>query len=245
MVDDVFAGDQTGKGVFDTLVGDGKKFDNAEALAAGKLKADEHISTIEQENATLKEQLAADGSTKEKETKMSDLLDAIKEANAKEGSEGGQTMSTEELEQLVRKVVAGDRGIETKDSNRAKGNELVLKLVDGNVEAARQLVTERGTALGMSPEAMRDLSEQSPSAFAALISPDKSTASSGDLSILPSVNTDVLNGNAAPLEVDGFKTKAWFNAKKTEVGHVKYLNDQSIQRELTRSMNGLGERFNN
>jgi hypothetical protein len=199
MVDDVFASDQTGEGVFGTLVGEGKKFDNAEALAAGKLKSDEHIVTIEQENAELKTKLEAADSTKEKEGNMKEIIDAIKDANTKEGSESGQTMSTDELEQLVRKVVAGDRGIETKDSNRAKGNELVLKLVDGNVEAAKQLVTERATALGMSPDALRELSEQSPDAFATLISPDKSTASSGDLSILPSVNTDVLENTTVPL----------------------------------------------
>jgi hypothetical protein len=75
--------------------------------------------------------------------------------------------------------------------------------------------------------------------------PSESTASSGSLSTLPSINTDVLSQDTRVTEVDGFKTKAWFDAKKKEVGHVKYINDQTIQMELTRSMNGLGERFNN
>ena len=92
---------------------------------------------------------------------------------------------------------------------------------------------------------LAELSEDSPTAFAALIDPAGGTASSGNPSILPHVKTDALGGDTPVLEVDGFKTKAWFDAKKKEVGHVKYLNDQSIQRELARSVNGLGERFNN
>jgi hypothetical protein len=47
------------------------------------------------------------------------------------------------------------------------------------------------------------------------------------------------------MEIEGFKTKAWFDAQKKEIGHVKYINDRNIQQELTRSMNGLRERFNN
>lgn len=244
MTTDIFASDHTGESVLDTLVGEGKKFDNVEALAAGKLKSDEHITTIEQENADMKTQLEELMKSKDKGENMTEIMEAIKAAALKEGSETGQTMPNEELEKLVREVMKGDKQSETKEANRAIGNALVLKLVDGNVEAARLLVTERATALGMSPQALASLSEQSPTAFADLITPDKSTASSGDTSILPKINT-VLDSNARPLEVEGYKTKAWFDAKKTEVGHVKYLNDQTIQKELTRSMRGLGERFNN
>jgi len=245
MPDDVFSSDQTTESVLDTLVGEGKKFGSVEELAQGKAKSDEHITTIETENATLKEQVETLTAGKAKGDNMSEILEAIKAASAKEGSEGGQTMSQEELEQLVRKVVTGDNEADTKAANRAIGNTLVLKLTDGNVEAARLLVTERATALGMSPAALAALSESSPDAFASLITPDKSTASSGSTSVLEGMNTNALNQNSDPQEVDGFKTKAWFTAKRLEVGHVKYLNDQVIQRELSRSMNGLGERFNN
>ena len=242
MSDDVFATDQSGDSVLDTLVGAGKKFDNVEALAKGKQESDEHIKTIEQENAKLKEDLEKAGA----DSNINELIEAVKQAQAiKQSSEGDKTMSQEELQEVIRSIVKDDNTADTKAANRAKGNALVLQKVDGNVEAARALVTERATALGMTPKALAELSEESPEAFAALIDPKTSIASSGSPTQLDGVRTDVLDSNTIPLEEDGFKTKAWFDAKRKEVGHVKYINDQTIQRELTRSMNGLGERFNN
>ena len=154
-------------------------------------------------------------------------------------------MSTEELQEAVRSIVETDKTADTKAANRAIGNELVLKRVDGNVEAARALVTERAAALGMSPSKLAELSEESPSAFASLIDPTASAAISGHTASLDGIRTDVLGDTGPVLEVEGFKTKAWFDAKRKEVGHVKYLNDGAVQRELVRSINGLGERFDN
>jgi len=246
MSDDVFAADQGSVSALDALVGEGKKFADAEALAKGKAQADEHISTVEQENATLKEQLEAATLAAGKTAPVEELLAAIKEANTtQQSSEGGQTMSADELQDVIKSVLQTEKSAETKATNRAKGNALVLKAVDGDVEAARALVAERAGTLGMTPAQLAELSEDSPEAFATLIDPKTSTPSSGSPTSLPHVNVEGLNQDSRPLEVEGFKTKAWFDAKRKEVGHVKYINDPSIQGELTRSMNGLGERFNN
>ncbi len=247
MTTDVFATDQSGESVLEALVGEGKKFADAEALAQGKAKSDEHIKTIEQENAALKEQLEAATLASGKTASVEELMEAIKTANAaKQSSEGDKTMSAEELQEVIKSTLQAEKDADTKATNRAKGNELVLKAVDGNVEAARALVAERAAAVNMTPAALAELSENSPEAFATLIDPKTVAAGSGSPTSLPNVHRDALNNDAArPQEIDGFKTKAWFDAKKAEVGHVKYINDQVIQRELTRSMNGLGERFNN
>jgi hypothetical protein len=74
---------------------------------------------------------------------------------------------------------------------------------------------------------------------------DSTANSSGSLTQLPNNSTDALSNTGPVLEVDGFKTKAWFDAKRKEVGPAKYINDPSIQGELVKSMNGLRERFNN
>lgn len=246
MADDVFADDKSAVSVLDTLVGEGKKFGDAEALAKGKLAADAHISKIEQENAELKAKAEAATSSDDKAEIVKELLEKLKTSQPAQGaSDGEKTMSTEELQETIRSVLQDDNDANTKASNRAKGNALVLEKVGGNVEAARQLVAERAAAVGLTPAKLAELSEDSPTAFAALIDPTGSTASSGSPSILPHVNTNALGNDTPALEKDGFKTKAWFDAKKKEVGHVKYLNDQSIQNELTRSMNGLGALFNN
>jgi hypothetical protein len=242
MSDDVFATDQGSSEVsaLDALVGEGKKFDNVEALAKGKAESDEHIARIEQENAELKGKLG----TGTKEATLAELIEAVK-AQSKEGSEGETTMSTEDLVKTIKDELAADSEADTKAANRATGNALVLEKTEGNVEAARLLVAERAAAVGMTPAALAGLSETSPQAFAKLIEGDGSTASSGSPTILPSHSTDVLDSSAPVMEIEGFKTKAWFDAQKKEIGHVRYINDRNIQRELSRSMNGLGERFNN
>jgi len=247
MTTDVFATDQGSESVLDTLVGEGKKFADAEALAKGKATSDAHIKTIEQENAALKEQLEAATLASGKSASVEELMEAIQKANAeKQSSEGGKTMSAEELQEVIKSTLQAEKTADTKAANRAIGNELVLKAVEGNVEAARALVAERAAAVNMTPAALAELSENSPEAFATLIDPKTVAATSGSTAALPHARTEALNQDASrPLEIEGFKTKAWFDAKKAEVGHVKYINDQAIQQELTRSMNGLRERFNN
>lgn len=248
MADDVFAGDQTSESVLDTLVGEGKKFGDVEALAKGKAQSDEHIVTIEQENAALKEQLARNTSDDDKAAQVKELLAAVKAQAEKkdEGSEGDKTMSQEELTDIVKDIYQGEKSAETKAANRARGNALVLGKVEGNVEAARILVAERAQAVGMTVQALAELSESSPEAFATLVGVGDSTANSnGSLQQLPNQSMDALNNQETVMEVDGFKTKAWFDAQRKEIGVAKYINSPLIQGELVKSMNGLGERFNN
>lgn len=247
MSSDVFAtqtSDST-ESVLDALVGEGKKFDTAEELAKGKLASDNHIAQIEAENASLKAQLEADNKVREQGASVQELLDTVK-ANQANSSEQGQTMSNEELATMVKTVMSDEKSAETKATNRSQGNELVLKLAEGSVDTARHLVAQRAEALGMTPAALASVSESSPAAFAELMAGAKSTTqATGSPQALPGqMNTDVY-GTSRQLEIDGFKTKAWFDGQKKEMGHVKYVQSPIINKELRRSINGLGERFNN
>lgn len=250
MADDVFGDDQSTESVLDTLVGEDKKFKTVEDLAKGKQASDQHIQTVEAENAELKEQLAKLQKDGEGQARLKDLVLAVEKAQ--QGSEAeGDKLSQDELIETIKTVMNTERSAETKAANRQKGNELVLKLVDGDVDAAKLLVTERARELGMRPVDLAELSETSPSAFARLLGGDKGTTQTdgGSTQSLPHQRTDAVDTSRA-MEAQGqdggvYKTKAWFDAKRKEVGHVAYINDQAIQRELARSINGLGERFNN
>ena len=82
--------------------------------------------------------------------------------------------------------------------------------------------------------------------FAQLIKPSGGTHSSGSTSQLPGARSDALDSANVVMERNGFKTKAWFDAKRKELGRVKYLNDPHIQGELARSIANLPlEEFNN
>lgn len=251
MSDDVFAqteGQKESAAIIEELVGEGKKFATLDDLAKGKLAADEHISKVEQENADLRSKLDEFQNTQKGETKMEDILDAVRSAVAQKELQGepqDKTLSEDELTDIVRKVIDKEKLTDTKEANRQRGNELVLKLVDGDVEAAKRFVTERANKLGTTPQRLRELSEESPDMFAQLINP-VGTHSSGSTSQLPGSRSEAFEHNMAVMERNGFKTKAWFDAKRKEVGRVKYLNDPRIQTELAKSIANLSlEDFNN
>ena len=243
---DVFTNDQEGgnESALDALVGEGKKFNDVEGLAKGKQESDTHITKLEGEQAELKTQLEKLQKEKGTEYTVAELMKAVREATAKTGSEGDKPMSNEELQEVIKSVMDGENVANTKATNRAQGNKLVLDKVDGNVEAAKALVAERAGKLGMSPAKLAELSEESPSAFARLMEIDASTASSGTAS-LDGVNTESLGADQPVLEIDGHKTKSYFDAKRKEMGNRAYLNDSVLQGELQRSSQALGvERFN-
>lgn len=238
-------GGNSEENLLDALVGEGRKFKTVEELAKGKLNADNHIESIEQENAKLKLQNAELQQAQAKADSVTDLLEAVRN-QSKESSEGAATMTSEELAQMVKTVMKDEKSAETKAFNRSQGNSLVLKLADGNVDTARLLVAEKAEALGMTPQALATLSESSPSAFAELMSTIKpNPKSDGSTNNLPGKRTEYLDGNTRQLEIDGFKTKAWFDGQKKEMGHVKYIQSPQIQSELRKSISGLGDRFNN
>lgn len=244
MSTDVFAtGENNTSTALEQLVGEGKKFATVEDLAKGKLAADAHVSTLEAEAAATKDQLATLNREKGTEYTVADLMKAVKDAtDSKEGdAEGTKPMSSEELQELIKSAIAGEKQTSTKDANRAKGNALVLSKANGNIEVAQALIAERATAVGMTPASLAELSESSPEAFAKLMEID-STTQAPSTGALHSVNTDVLN--AGVMEVDGYKTRSYYEAKRKEMGNLKYIHDKSLQTEMQRASQALGAKFN-
>jgi len=246
MTDDIFTEIKGGtESSLETLVGDGKKFVDTEALAKGKQEADVHIAKLEEEAAANKE--AFDKLQKEKGTEYSvaDLMKAVREADTKGSSEDGtKPLSAEELENVVKSVLDRESSASTKATNRAQGNTLVLAKVDGNVEAAKALIAEQAGKHGLTPSKLAELSEESPQAFAKLMDLDVSAVLPKGITTLPGQNTEVLPTGPV-LEIEGHKTKSYFDAKRKEMGGRKFLNDHALQLELNKSAQALGlERFN-
>lgn len=223
------------------LVGDGKKFADAEALAVGKKESDNFIEQLKREK---QEALDALEDAQKDETKgktLADLVEAVKAAQDSEGADN-QPMSDEDFQEKVRTIVKGDSEKATRDSNRDVGNALVLQKVGGNVEAAKAYVAERAKALSTTPAKLRELSEESPDLFAKAMELDTSTASQSTVQ-LPSTTS-----NLDPVvveEVDGHKTKAYYDRMKKDMGVRKYLDDHGLQNQLMADALALGERFDN
>ncbi len=242
MSDDVFGTPAANTdSALDALVGEGKKFATVELLAEGKAKSDEHIAALEKEAADNKE--AFEKLTKEKGTySVDDLMKAVKDAAIAKEGEAGTTkpMSPEELQELIKSAIAGEKQTSTEDANRAKGNALVLSKAGGDVEVAKALVAERAKVVGMTPAALAELSESSPEAFAKLMEID-STKQAPNTSGLPNSNTDVQQTGV--LEVDGHKTASYFEARRKEMGNLKYIHDKALQTEMGKATQALGDKF--
>jgi len=241
MADDIFAtSEKDTSTALEQLVGDGKKFATVEDLAKGKLAGDAHISTLEAEAAAKPK-----GNEEPVQQNVADLIKAVKEAaaNTKEGdSEETKPMSTEDLQELIKSAILGEKETSTKDSNRAKGNALVLSKANGDVAVAKAMVAERATAVGMTPTSLAELSESSPAAFAKLMEIDSKTQapSTGGL---PNAQGNVLDSGAV-LEVEGHKTKSYYEAKRKEMGNKDYMYDSKLQTEMQKAAIALGSRFN-
>jgi len=240
MPNDVFSGDQSGNegaSALEALVGEDKKFTDAEALAKGKLASDEHIKTLEEENAKLKADVP--------ETKtVAELIETIKASQQTKPKEEDQPMSDEELQEKVRAIVSGDSAVATATANRELGNSLVLSKVGGDAEVAKAYVAEKAAQLGLTPESLATLSEQSPKAFAELMKLDSTKAPLKSTASLPGIRTEATLQPNVVLEVDGHKTKAHYDNLRKELGVKKWLNDTTIQASMARDATALGVKFN-
>ena len=253
MSDDVFA--QTGaaesEGTESTvttsplvdLVGEDKKFKTLDDLAKGKLESDKFIEQLQVELKTVREQMAELEDAASKKATVSDLVDAVKNANKKVETEGNQPISEENLKKLVTDIMEGQTEAQTRASNFKQANQSVLDKFNGDVEAARTYTAERAKQLGISVEKLRSLGEESPSAFRTLMDVKPSTGSQSVTALQESVVERGANPQR-PMVIDGHRTKAYYDNLKKELGPSKYWNDTKIQGAYSKDAMALGDRFN-
>ena len=233
------AGDET---ALQGLVGEGKKFSTAEDLAKGKLESDTFITKLEAENAEALEALkVAQDSAKDGQT-VSELLKAMKDSQTKTPDDGKPVLSEDDLRKIVRETVSGDSKEATASLNRAVGNKLVLEKVGGDAEAAKTYLADRAAALNLTVDQLATLSESSPQAFAELV-----IGSTKDSTVKPSITTLKTAGDGEgiastlALEVEGHKTKAYYDALKKEMGVQKFLGNHKLQNAYLKDAMALTE----
>lgn len=229
--------------VLDELVGPGKKFATVEDLAMGKHKSDQFIEKLLAEQ---KEALDALGKLESDSTQQKTIADLIAEVRGKgtDDDKGNQPLTDEELQEKIRSIVRGDSEAQTRDKNRDLGNKLVLGRVNGDAEAAKLYIAERAKQLGLKAERLVELSEESPTAFAKIMEIDTSTSHQKGIADLHGSNTQFL-GTGPQMEVEGRKTKAWYDLQRKEMGTVKFLSNTKMQLAYLKDAEALGERFSN
>ena len=227
------------------LVGEGKKFATNEDLAKGKQEADLFIEKLQDEN---KQALAALVEAQEKgkdSATVSELLAAVKEAQSKSADESTPQLDESALVDLVKKTLQGENAADKAARNRKEANSLVLQKVNGDAEAAKAYVAERAKSLGLSPERLGELSEESPSAFAALVGlTPQAVPSKGIGDLKADTNPQALKPDSIAM-IDGHHTQAHYTALRKEMGVAKFLGQKSIQIQMLKDAQALGmDKFN-
>lgn len=216
----------------------GEQWSDPQAIAKGKLEADEHISNLEKQLAEMREDVA-------KNDYASKVLAALENKDAAQrntpqptddGNTGTQNTTGDtsvDIESLVEKTL-------TEREQKAKVTQNVDKVNKALTEAfgteATKVVQEKAQSLGMSIERMQDLAGESPDAFLALVGGATAPEKGPDVS--SSVNT-----SAAAFNRSGEKNWAYYQQMRRD-NPTQYYKP-TVQNEMVAARQQLGEKFYN
>ena len=241
-------GDNQGNGnqlsFMDQLVGDGKKFSDVEALAKGKMEADQHIHNLEMQVKALTDSTAKNDYAKE----LIDQLQNNKAAapntasdvvppnnNTNVSTEPANTpsgLSEDDLRSLVTKTLAEQKGKEVADSNlRAVDAKLTEKF--GTEANAR--IEKKAMELGMTKDRLQAIAAESPTAFFTLI---------GEPTQMP--NNPIINGSVRTDSVVQNTSERNFNYyQDMRRKDPKMFNSPAMQAQQMDDAVRLGDKFYN
>ena len=223
--------------ILDALVGEGKKYANLEELAKGKAEADSFIDKLKDENSDLRKQA-------EEKTTIMDLMEAFKSLNQEQesNSESVTPLDDEVLQGKLEQMIKEREAKRTSEANRTEAMKLVSEKLNGDEKAVDLFVQQKALQLGMEADKLWSLSEESPAGFAQIIGLESQPTQQVTPMSLPHQNTEAVSSGPS-MEVDGFKTKNWFDQQRREMGNKKFINSSTIQRRMIEAREKLGDRF--
>lgn len=161
--------------VFETLVGEGKKFSDSEALAKAKQESDAFIEHLKTEAAELREALNVQLDTR-------DVLERARTPKTVETPPvttptPAPTTSNEDLATRIKEALASQS---REAQAKANANEVRQKLLDvfGDQTKAEEVMTRRAAELGVSLGFLQEVAVTSPKAFYAQLGLDGTSKSS-------------------------------------------------------------------
>jgi hypothetical protein len=209
MTDTVFATVEVP--VVETLVGEGKKFKDVEALAKGKLESDKHITGLEVQIKELRDEL---GKRLDGETELNKLRDELK--SLREGKvDRPREVTTPELtatdvETLVEQTIAKREVVRTAEQNILDAHQEMVKHF-GDAAKAKEHLEKKAMELGVSVAWLRDVAAKSPKAF--LVQMDLKPISNQTNFSTGGVNIQALNSKVGD-PAQG--TKAYYDKMRQE-----------------------------
>jgi hypothetical protein len=197
------------------LVGEGKKYADAAALARSRLEADNHIARIERENAGIRAELQKRLSMEELLTKLQSQTQApaAGQDNQKTNSDGSQNqpqtaeVKPEEVSKLVQSELAKARAADIARTNLQFAKQ---KLTEAFGENYREVLDAKVKELGVTQDYLNRLAMEQPNVLLKLVGePPKAQNAQVPTGRTIDASKQVLN-NQTP--ADGFKGQKYFTS---------------------------------
>ena len=218
------------------LVGEGKKFTDAESLAKGKYEADVHVSNLERQITELREDI-------DQGAKLSELMELVREQNKPApkdpdkspvvpGDTSSGQMTEEELKSLIETHVSERDKQSLKTRNLVEADKaLSTKFGDG----AGRVLNDRAAGLGMTVDDLKAVASENPKAFFRLMGMDGSNQT---------VDSGTLLGGAQRSEggeIKGANTRdaAYYKKMRKDSKAAYYM--PKVQAQMMKDAESMGE----
>lgn len=241
-IDDILAGQAndklagvTGEEALAHMVGEGKKYANAEELAKAALNGQLHIGTLEKENAAFKE-------SNQQSKGIDEILAALKvnqqtketDENNQHDDDNHQKAASDELS-VADQIAAAFKGrddltIAATETENVK--EVATKLGEMFGDKAGSVYAEVGKALGLNLE---DLAKKSPAAVLKLVADARPASNTSNFQSTTLQPNNIQHGNATRQSIqdqydkgtiDRYQKVAMENELYTLVGKDKFFEQQ-------------------
>lgn len=241
--DSLFSGEPTtpvseDKSFLEELVGEGRKYADAEALAKSRIHADNHISQLEKDNEELRQELLKRQGMEEFYERLKNARSEPEPTTPEPTSEGErQTGQPNEISQdYVRSLVneAVSEFVSAEQQNRNKDyvmGELEKRMGPGYQAKMR----ERAAQLGESTQDLSEMAMKKPQVFLELMAPQVSAPQSEPTN----PHTQVNSGHGVP--TPGVRNNKYYEQLKAKDPKAYFSKETRVQ--MMNDALKLGEAF--
>lgn len=223
---DAFQTNEQPKSVFETLVGEGKKFTDEEALAKGKQESDAFIEQLKSENEGLRQELDKRVTAEE----MADRILSSSNQGSKTEEHTSPSLSEKDIAELVQNTISRQS-----EEGQMKANESAVNEKLGGVygDKAGEFVKTKAQELGVSVSFLKSVAQKSPEAFYKTVGLGEANKEAQPTITPNSVNTQTNT------QTNSSGSRTWDDYKKMRKDNPRQYWSPAIQNEiLTRRKSG-------
>lgn len=228
----------------EALVGEGKKFTDAEALAKGKYESDKHIEHLHGELSALRQEL-------DKRLTLEEFVDKMKESrggqpddhesnhdnqNGDEGNSGenqNNAVTPEEIRKLVEDQFKHSEGIAKKKSNL---DTVIQKAEEALGSDYKVKLAQKAKQLGLGKEFLTNLAMEQPDSFVKIMIGDDTLKQNDDIITPP-------KSEFTPPNPLADNSKTWNYYEKLRKENPRDYFTPQVQNEMHEQASKLGEAF--